>query len=525
VSRARYVIEAKSPKDFFRQLPIAGLITALERKQALYRMKGWSGAEAEIRMYIEYLRGDDPEIRQQGAACALAWADTMPGHDPELKQLMLRVAQVLTESSARNFIMKAIQARRRDWVIVYRDTNNELRRCISGGVTSDAAVKGLADALERSGTPRLADVLAVRPYRAPVGESAKDFIMKSVPPPIDWGEPDVLRDEQGRAYRYRWDALKPRVILFMNVEGGGNYSVSSLRYGVDPFTKSIRDPESDSYVWPAITITHAMFKAKALAEKVLMGKLREDQPRAARDFIVGTLSQTVSQELERLIKHYEGAGFHATAHKLRTLQHLHNHPEDTKYLEKLALKYSYQHHNDPISWIDAWAQHLAPYLDRHGHDHAHRVHAFLLKLKREFQIRRVSQTEGTTRDFMMSVAPPFWFKEFYNAYVEAALWSSMDDDGNSLDSAVYEDAEIAPETVEKMKADCTQFVLQNRDDIVDDVTQAGHDFWLTRNGHGCGFNDGDWPDEVAERLYRASKAFGQVDLYVGDDDGYIYQQP
>jgi len=34
--------------------------------------------------------------------------------------------------------------------------------------------------------------------------------------------------------------------------------------------------------------------------------------------------------------------------------------------------------------------------------------------------------------------------------------------------------------------------------------QAGHDFWLTRNGHGAGFWDGDWP-ETGDALTEASK--------------------
>jgi hypothetical protein len=46
---------------------------------------------------------------------------------------------------------------------------------------------------------------------------------------------------------------------------------------------------------------------------------------------------------------------------------------------------------------------------------------------------------------------------------------------------------------------------------------AGHAFWLTRNGHGAGFWDGDWPEPHASALDEASKAFGSFDLYVGDD--------
>lgn len=121
---------------------------------------------------------------------------------------------------------------------------------------------------------------------------------------------------------------------------------------------------------------------------------------------------------------------------------------------------------------------------------------------------------------------------FVNAYTEAALWSSMDnsDDsgGEPLDKN-YSVDDIAPSTMRKMCADCTKFYRANRKDIeagtskgrYDGPTQAGHDFWLTRNGHGAGFWDGDWPEPAATRLTKAAKGFGEFNLYVGDD-GKIY---
>jgi len=45
---------------------------------------------------------------------------------------------------------------------------------------------------------------------------------------------------------------------------------------------------------------------------------------------------------------------------------------------------------------------------------------------------------------------------------------------------------------------------------------------MTRNGHGAGFWDGDWPDD-GDRLTKASEAYGTFDLYVGDD-GEIHGQ-
>jgi hypothetical protein len=119
---------------------------------------------------------------------------------------------------------------------------------------------------------------------------------------------------------------------------------------------------------------------------------------------------------------------------------------------------------------------------------------------------------------------PLGFGDFLNAYIECALWSSTDnsdDQGGEPLDANYSPDDIAPETLERMRADCAKFYAANRDDIGGEDARAGHDFWLTRNGHGAGFWDGDWPEEIGERLTAASKAFPEVDLYVGDD-GLIY---
>lgn len=113
---------------------------------------------------------------------------------------------------------------------------------------------------------------------------------------------------------------------------------------------------------------------------------------------------------------------------------------------------------------------------------------------------------------------------FTAAYLECALWSTNDDSdergGNPLDDN-YTVNDIAPEALEEAIADCKAFQADHAADIDGNEEQAGHDFWLTRNGHGAGFWDGDWPREVGERLTEASKVYGGVDLYVGDD-GLIY---
>jgi len=115
-------------------------------------------------------------------------------------------------------------------------------------------------------------------------------------------------------------------------------------------------------------------------------------------------------------------------------------------------------------------------------------------------------------------------KEFLDQYIETALWSSNDESddqgGEPLDRNYTRD-DLAPETLEAIKADCLAFV-DLADELLDlEYSQAGHDFWLTRNGHGAGFWDGDWP-EHGDKLTEISKGFGEANLYIGDD-GLIYQ--
>lgn len=109
---------------------------------------------------------------------------------------------------------------------------------------------------------------------------------------------------------------------------------------------------------------------------------------------------------------------------------------------------------------------------------------------------------------------------FTEAYITCMLWSERDqtdEQGGSPLDQNYDFDSFSPEAMERVQADCAKFQADNWDDIVSDLSQAGHDFWLTRVGHGSGFWDGDW--EIAgDRLTLACKKFGHIDVYVGDDN-------
>jgi hypothetical protein len=122
----------------------------------------------------------------------------------------------------------------------------------------------------------------------------------------------------------------------------------------------------------------------------------------------------------------------------------------------------------------------------------------------------------------------------FQAYVECALWSSNDESdesgGRPMDEN-YGPDDIAPDTLDAMRADVTDFLAGADADALafwvaeHGAAQVGHDFWLTRNHHGAGFWDrwsgGTRGYAYGELLTAQAKPYGESDLYVGDD-GLVY---
>ncbi|NEP51371.1 MAG: hypothetical protein F6K65_22260 [Moorea sp. SIO3C2] len=118
------------------------------------------------------------------------------------------------------------------------------------------------------------------------------------------------------------------------------------------------------------------------------------------------------------------------------------------------------------------------------------------------------------------------------SYIETALGSSTDDEDEPLDEC-YGIDDFNAIALTLLYIDYLDFeekaiaILDTLDDherrsLPED--HLGHDFWLTRNGHGAGFWDGDWDNEFIEmgdRLTNLSKQYPAVDIYEGDD-GLLY---
>lgn len=118
-----------------------------------------------------------------------------------------------------------------------------------------------------------------------------------------------------------------------------------------------------------------------------------------------------------------------------------------------------------------------------------------------------------------------------NAYLACALWSSSDDSGEPLNSA-YNTDDLAPDTLAHAHEDIGDFLgLLQREGVQWSThwtpAQFGHDFWLTRNGHGAGFWDrygvnNEEGHALGQRLTDWCKTYSSIDLYIGDD-GKVYQ--
>ena len=101
------------------------------------------------------------------------------------------------------------------------------------------------------------------------------------------------------------------------------------------------------------------------------------------------------------------------------------------------------------------------------------------------------------------------------SYLETLLW------------AENLEGEFAPQTLNSLDVELQRFYKTLEETGVygiisldHDDSSISHNFWLTRQGHGAGFWDGDF-GLFGDQLTQISDAFGELYPYVGDD-GLIY---
>lgn len=107
--------------------------------------------------------------------------------------------------------------------------------------------------------------------------------------------------------------------------------------------------------------------------------------------------------------------------------------------------------------------------------------------------------------------------DILNAYFECALWT--EEDNEEINDKDLNINDISPESEEQAREQIEWFVETAGDalnDIEDD--SIGHDLWLNRNGHGAGFWDRGYDEDVAELLTFLCENLGEAYIEVDDND-------
>lgn len=117
--------------------------------------------------------------------------------------------------------------------------------------------------------------------------------------------------------------------------------------------------------------------------------------------------------------------------------------------------------------------------------------------------------------------------DFIVGYLRAAIFTGSHypepenmDDSRPMDS-VYGVEDIPREIREELESDCRDFLNSCAFMVAENPERAGMDFHLTRNGHGAGFWDGEWP-ECGDELTARSKPFGTAEIYSDPTGIYLH---
>lgn len=111
-----------------------------------------------------------------------------------------------------------------------------------------------------------------------------------------------------------------------------------------------------------------------------------------------------------------------------------------------------------------------------------------------------------------------------NGYCGAAEWAPSDAEDNDIELVDYDRRIAAPRHVYEFIGRCALAGVDCGAAIYADgygASRLGHDFWLSRNGHGAGFFDRDeLPEALRDALQKIATECGTVETY-RDDDGKL----
>jgi hypothetical protein len=129
-----------------------------------------------------------------------------------------------------------------------------------------------------------------------------------------------------------------------------------------------------------------------------------------------------------------------------------------------------------------------------------------------------------------SVIDDKFIRKAMEGYLEAALWTEEErikgEDGEDIDFNIHnftEDAEIDTYLhIKKFLNGLSDKVKSFIDEGGILPEQLGHDLWLTQNGHGAGFFDRGYEDDIEENLTSVAKKHPEVVLELGDDGRFSF---
>lgn len=112
-------------------------------------------------------------------------------------------------------------------------------------------------------------------------------------------------------------------------------------------------------------------------------------------------------------------------------------------------------------------------------------------------------------------------EEMLSHYLFCCAWSTSGVDSEGVEHESLEDFEFSDNAQEIALLDCLYFVrishpwLNVKSQPIS-PENAGHDLWLTREGHGTGFWDRGYV--YGDQLTKLSKSMGVGDAYLSDNN-------
>lgn len=102
-----------------------------------------------------------------------------------------------------------------------------------------------------------------------------------------------------------------------------------------------------------------------------------------------------------------------------------------------------------------------------------------------------------------------------NQYLATAAWAENDEEGNPFDD---QPVEWSDDAIAEAQTVCAAFLLAWAERLQPisyyrSTSDVGHDLWLTRNRHGAGFWDGDYPKALGLELTAYAHTLGERNVY------------